>query len=146
MAINLVRVKIVAVLLLPYGVGITSQVTNLINTLTVLLFVGLGPGVAKFLASHRESGDEAAAARVVTTSTAALVITSLAGLVAGLALAGDPAAARAATAGDVWILYPLGQTGGQSWQVAAWFGLTVAGVLVQLATSGRTTRRRGRAG
>ena len=88
MAINLVRVKIVAVLLLPYGVGITSQVTNLINTLTVLLFVGLGPGVAKFLASHRESGDEAAAARVVTTSTAALVITSLAGLVAGLALAG----------------------------------------------------------
>jgi len=89
MAINLVRVKIVAVLLLPYGVGITSQVTNLINTLTVLLFVGLGPGVAKFLASHRESGDEAAAARVVTTSTTALVITSLAGLVAGLALAGQ---------------------------------------------------------
>lgn len=67
-------------------------------------------------------------------------------IVAGLALAGDSAAARAATAGDVWILYPLGQTGGQSWQVAAWFGLTVAGVLVQLATSGRTTRRRGRAG
>ena len=87
MAINLVRVKIVAVLLLPYGVGITSQVTNLVNTLTVLLFVGLGPGVAKFLASHREAGDEAAAARVVTTSTTALLVTSLAGLAAGLVLA-----------------------------------------------------------
>ncbi len=87
MAINLVRVKIVAVLLLPYGVGITSQVTNLINTLTVLLFLGLGPGVAKFLASHRETGDEAAAARVVTTSTAVLLVTSFMGLVIGLALA-----------------------------------------------------------
>ena len=87
MAINLVRVKIVAVLLLPYGVGITSQVANLINTVTVILFLGLGPGVAKFLASHREAGDEAAAARVVTTSTAVLLVTALAGLVIGFALA-----------------------------------------------------------
>ncbi len=87
MVINLVRVKIVAVLLLPYGVGITSQVTNLINSLTVLLFLGLGPGVARFLAAHREAGDEEAAARIVTTSTAVLLVTSSLGLIAGLALA-----------------------------------------------------------
>lgn len=76
--------------------------------------------------------------------------TSIAGawtlIVAGLALAGDPAAVRAASAGDVWILYPLGETGGQTWQIAAWFGLTVAGVVVQVATSGRRGRRRGSAG
>lgn len=67
-------------------------------------------------------------------------------IVAGLALTGDPAAVRAATAGDVWILYPLGQTGGQTWQIALWFGLTVAGVVVQVATTGRRGRRRGRVG
>ncbi|ODS54105.1 MAG: hypothetical protein ABS36_11725 [Acidobacteria bacterium SCN 69-37] len=62
-------------------------------------------------------------------------------IVAALALMGDPAAVRAASAGDVWILYPLGQTGGQMWQVAAWFGLTVVGVIVQTVTS-RGGRRR----
>lgn len=62
-------------------------------------------------------------------------------IVAGLALMGDPAAARAASAGDVWILYPLGQTGGQMWQVALWFGLAVAGVAVQIATSKGGKRR-----
>lgn len=87
MVINLVRVKIVAVVLLPYGVGVTAQVTNLVNTLTVLLFLGVGPGVARFLAAYREKGDEAAAARVVTTSTAALLATSAVGLLAGFALA-----------------------------------------------------------
>jgi PST family polysaccharide transporter len=87
MAINLVRVKIVAVLLLPAGVGITAQATNLLNTLTVLLFLGLGPGVAKFLAAHQAEGDEDAAARVVTTSVAALVLSSTIGLILGILFA-----------------------------------------------------------
>lgn len=68
-------------------------------------------------------------------------------IVAGLALAGDPAAVRAAIERDVWILYPLGQTGAQMWQVVVWFGLTVAGVIVQVATTSRTgTRKRSKAG
>lgn len=79
-----------------------------------------------------------------------IVGTAIAGswtlIVAGLALMGDPAAARAAAAGDVWILYPLGQTGGQWWQVALWFGLTVAGVAVQTATSRGGKRRKVQAG
>lgn len=76
--------------------------------------------------------------------------TSIAGswtlIVASLALMGDPAAVRAASAGDVWVLYPLGQTGGQWWQVAAWFGLTVAGVAVQIATTNGGKRRKAQAG
>jgi len=79
-----------------------------------------------------------------------IVGTAIAGawtlIVAGLALMGDPAAARAAAAGDVWILYPLGQTGGQAWQVALWFGLTVVGVVVQTATTKAGKRRRVQAG
>lgn len=63
-------------------------------------------------------------------------------VVAGLALGGDPAAMRATALGDVWIFYPLGQTGGQIWQVALWFGLTVAGVVVQFATTSRTGGRK----
>lgn len=62
-------------------------------------------------------------------------------IVAALALMGDPAAVRAASTGDVWILYPLGQTGGQMWQVAAWFGLAVVGVIVQTVTSKGGKRR-----
>lgn len=56
-------------------------------------------------------------------------------IVGALALAGNPSAQRAAAAGDVWILYPLGPNPGEGWQVAAWFGLAVAGVVVQLATT-----------
>ena len=68
-------------------------------------------------------------------------------IVAGLALMGDPAAVRAAADGDVWVLYPLGQTGGQIWQIALWFGLTVAGVFVQSAITGKGgARKRAKAG
>jgi hypothetical protein len=77
-------------------------------------------------------------------------VTAIAGswslVVAALAVAGDPAATRAAAAGDVWILYPLGQTGGQMWQVATWIGLTIVGVVVQVATSRGGRRRRPKAG
>ena len=56
-------------------------------------------------------------------------------IVGVLALMGDSSAQRAASAGDVWILYPLGPNPGEAWQIAAWFGLSVAGVVVQLATT-----------
>lgn len=75
-----------------------------------------------------------------------IVGTAIAGswtmIVGGLALMGDPAAMRAAADGDVWVLYPLGQTGDQIWQIALWFGLTVAGVLVQTAITGKGGRRK----
>jgi PST family polysaccharide transporter len=110
MAINLVRVKIVAVLLLPAGVGITAQATNLLNTLTVLLFLGLGPGVAKFLAAHQAEGDDDAAARVVTTSAAALLLSSVVGFVLGILLA-QPLAAWAFEDASLTILVLISLAG-----------------------------------
>lgn len=88
----------------------------------------------------------AALAALSAVRIVAIFGTAIAGswtlIVAGLALAGDPSAMRATAAGDVWILYPLGQTGDQLWHLALWFGLTVAGVVVQFATTGRSRGRR----
>jgi Domain of unknown function (DUF4203) len=58
-------------------------------------------------------------------------------IVGGLAIAGDRGAARAATAGDVWILYPTSPAPGQRWVPIAWIALGLIGTAVQLITSGR---------
>ena len=58
-------------------------------------------------------------------------------IVGGLAVAGDRGAARAATAGDVWILYPLSPAPGQKWVPVAWVALGLIGTAVQLITTGR---------
>jgi hypothetical protein len=56
-------------------------------------------------------------------------------IVGGLALVGDRAALHAASAGDVWILYPLDPLPSRWWHTALWVGLSVAGVVAQLATT-----------
>jgi hypothetical protein len=56
-------------------------------------------------------------------------------ILGALAIAGDPSAQRAASAGDVWVLYPLGPNPGELWQIAVWFALSVAGAFVQVATT-----------
>ena len=58
-------------------------------------------------------------------------------LVGGLALAGDRGAARAASAGDVWILYPMTPAQGQRWVPFAWIALGLIGTGVQLGITGR---------
>jgi hypothetical protein len=58
-------------------------------------------------------------------------------IVGGLAAAGDRGAARAAAAGDVWILYPLTPAPGQRWVSVAWIVLGLVGLAVQLGTPGR---------
>ena len=58
-------------------------------------------------------------------------------IVGGLAVAGDRGAARAATAGDVWILYTLSPAPGQKWVPVAWVALGLVGTAVQLITTGR---------
>lgn len=66
-------------------------------------------------------------------------------IVGVLAWLGNPAATRAASTGDVWVFYPLGPVPGESWQLALWFLLSVAGVAVQLATSkGKTAKAKGK--
>ena len=61
-------------------------------------------------------------------------------IVGGLAATGDRGAARAAAAGDVWILYPLTPAPGQRWVPIAWIALGLLGLGVQLAITGRKRR------
>ena len=58
-------------------------------------------------------------------------------IVGGLAAAGDRGAARAAAAGDVWILYPTTPAVGQRWVPVAWVALGLIGTGVQLGITGR---------
>ena len=58
-------------------------------------------------------------------------------IVGGLAAAGDRGAGRAASAGDVWILYPLTPSPGHQWVPLAWIVLGLIGTGVQLAITGR---------
>jgi hypothetical protein len=58
-------------------------------------------------------------------------------IVGGLAISGDRGAARAASAGDVWILYPTTLAPGQRWVPAAWIALGLIGTGVQLGITGR---------
>jgi hypothetical protein len=53
-------------------------------------------------------------------------------IVGGLAVSGDRGAARAATAGNVWILYPTSPAPGQRWVPVAWIVLGLIGTVVQL--------------
>jgi hypothetical protein len=63
--------------------------------------------------------------------------TALAGswtlLIGGLALMGDQAAMRAASAADVWVLYPLDPLPARWWLLPAWLVIALAGVVVQLS-------------
>ena len=60
-------------------------------------------------------------------------------IVGAMVVAGGRGAARAASSGDVWILYPLTPAPGQRWVPIAWLVIGVVGTAVQL---GVTSRRR----
>jgi uncharacterized protein DUF4203 len=53
-------------------------------------------------------------------------------LVGALALAGDKAAAAAASANNVWVVYPLDPAPGRKWVIPVWLALGLAGLVVQL--------------
>jgi hypothetical protein len=66
--------------------------------------------------------------------------TALAGswtaILGGLALSGNAAAARAASASsDIWVIYPYGPTPFRWWVPVAWLALALVGVVVQLSTT-----------
>jgi hypothetical protein len=65
-------------------------------------------------------------------------------IVAGMALAGDQAARKAAAANDVWVLYPLNPAPGQRWVPIAWIVLGLLGAGVQLGITGGEKGRVGR--
>ena len=58
-------------------------------------------------------------------------------IVGTLAISGDRGAARAASAGDVWILYPMTPAPGKGWVPIAWVVLGLIGTGVQLGITGR---------
>jgi hypothetical protein len=58
-------------------------------------------------------------------------------IVGALAIGGDRGAARAAAAGDVWILYPMTPAQGQRWVPFVWVALGLIGTGVQLGITGR---------
>lgn len=58
-------------------------------------------------------------------------------IIGAMALMGNPAAAKAATDGNAWIVYPLDPAPGVWWTWIAWFALGVVGAVVQLFTKGK---------
>lgn len=56
-------------------------------------------------------------------------------IVGGMALMGDPKALVAASAGDVWLLYPWQPARGGMWVWALWILMALAGIIVQLSTT-----------
>ena len=57
-------------------------------------------------------------------------------IVGAMALVGDRTALRAATAGDVWVAYPLNPAPGQRWVLYVWLLLSLIGAGVQLGITG----------
>jgi len=65
-------------------------------------------------------------------------------VVVALAVRGDAAARHAASAGDVWIFYPLDPGARRWWLIPAWLALAVVGIVVQLSTSKGKSKRKAR--
>jgi hypothetical protein len=144
------------------GMIVASLVGGVCGALLLMFayFVGIalvGAGLGALVAhvawsSLGRSGDPPAIAVVVLSVVGSIgamflqryvivVATAFGGawtvIVGGLAVTGDRGAARAATAGDVWILYPLSPAPGQKWVPVAWVALGLIGTAVQLITTGR---------
>jgi len=118
-----------------------------------LVGAGLGALVAHVAWSGFRTGDPPALAVVVLSVLGAIgamflqryviiVATAFGGawtmIVGGLAIAGErSAAAKAASATDVWILYPTSPAPGQAWVPIAWAILGLIGTGVQLGITGR---------
>ena len=56
-------------------------------------------------------------------------------MIGAVALSGGRAVAHAASATDVWVLYPLDPLPSRWWVYAGWIGLSIVGVVVQLSTT-----------
>ena len=77
-----------------------------------------------------------------------IVGTAIAGswtlIVGVVAMLGDRDALRAASAGDVWVFYPLDPIPDRWWYTVIWVALAVGGIVVQLATTNKGAGRKKR--
>jgi hypothetical protein len=120
-----------------------------------LVGAGLGALIAHFGWGYARSGDPPALAVIVLAILGSIgamllqryviiVATAFGGawtaIVGGFAVAGDRGAARAASTGDVWILYPMTPAPEQRWVPVAWIVLGLFGTAVQLGLTGRRKR------
>jgi hypothetical protein len=117
-----------------------------------LVGAGLGALVAHVGWGYVRSGDPPAGLVIVLSIFGAIgamllqryviiVSTAFGGawtvIVGGLEAVGGRGAGRSATAGDVWILYPLTPAPGQRWVPFAWIVLGLIGTGVQLGITAR---------
>jgi hypothetical protein len=117
-----------------------------------LVGAGLGALVAHVAWSGVRTGDPPAIAVIVLSIVGSIgamfmqryviiVATAFGGawtvIVGGLAAAGDRGAAKAASAGDVWILYPTSPAPGQKWVPVAWIILGLVGTALQIGITGK---------
>jgi hypothetical protein len=117
-----------------------------------LVGAGLGALVAHVAWSGVRTGDPPAIAVIVLSVMGSIgamfmqryviiVATAFGGawtvIVGGLAAAGDRGAAKAASAGDVWILYPTSPAPGQKWVPVAWIILGLVGTALQIGITGK---------
>ena len=76
--------------------------------------------------------------------------TALAGawtaLVGGAALLGDGTALKAASAPNVWVVYPTNLMPGGAWITLAWFVLAIVGVVVQMSFTSKMGKRKQKKG
>jgi len=68
MALDLVRVKILAVLLGPPGVGVLSVLNHFHTLAATFIGLGLGTGIVKYVSSFKHEGDEKAVQAVLSSS------------------------------------------------------------------------------
>jgi hypothetical protein len=121
-----------------------------------LVGAGLGALIAHVTWNYIGRGDPPAVAVIVLSvvgSIAAMflqryviiVATAFGGgwtvIVGGLAISGDRGALHAASAADVWILYPTAPAPGERWVTFAWIVLGLIGTGVQLGVTGRRRPR-----
>lgn len=118
-AAGLVRVKLLAVFLGPAGLGVVSQLTSLVQTLSVGANLGLGVAVTKSMAQARGRGDDATAR--LAASTSFLTVAASAAVAAIALLAAAPVAASGLL-GDPRLAYA----------VAACTGAVLFGALTQI--------------
>jgi hypothetical protein len=117
-----------------------------------LVGAGLGALVAHVAWSGIRSGDPPAIAVIVLSIMGSIgamfmqryviiVATAFGGawtvIVGGLAAAGDRGAVKAASAGNVWILYPTSPAPGQKWVPVAWIVLGLIGTALQMGITGK---------
>lgn len=81
LVLDMVRVKILAILLGPSGVGVLSVLNHFHVLAFTIMGLGLGTGIVKYVSSFKSENDEATVQKVLSNSFQIVLLLSLAALV-----------------------------------------------------------------